>query len=200
MSGILPGLIAPFRERFPHVEIELVGRNLGDIESALQSGDIQIAITSKHSLKHQSQLRTAHLLTVGSMLLFSKEHTAAGRKDATLADFRENVFYVASSESTKLLQTNIIQTCAQFGFVPRIKICPSLSSAIFSVQCNQGVLFATELLLEKQNDRLFRCLPLDNAPRDIVMVWQPGSTDRGPGHNSSPVSLFLNEALRQSKI
>lgn len=199
MSDFLPQLINPFREKYPNVELELVGRNLGDIESALLAGDIQIAITSKHSLKRHSQFRTAPLLTVGSILLFSKHHAAADQENTTLSDFRDSTFYVASSESTELLQTYIIQACAQAGFVPRIAVRPSLSSAIFSVQCNQGVLFATELIMEKQNDHLFRHLPLDNASREIVIAWQSDATNLLPGHHGSPVGLFLNETLFYTK-
>ena len=198
MSAFLPELLAPFREKYPHVDLELVGRNLGDIESALQAGDIQVAITSRHSLKRPSQLRTAPLLTVSSILLFSVNHPVARKENAVLEDFRDNVFYVASSESTALLQTQVIQICAQAGFVPRIVICPSLASAIFSVQCNQGVLFATELILEKQNDRLFRHLPLDAVSREIVLAWRPEVTTLPANRvGGSPVNLFLNETIYQ---
>ncbi|MCI8538886.1 MAG: LysR family transcriptional regulator [Oscillospiraceae bacterium] len=189
ISPFLPSMVNSFQEKYPNVHVELVGLPLGEIEDALHAGKINVAVTMRYAIKQEGLLYIHPLISVSSVLLYSKQFLPASDRVETLADFKNCTFYLAAGNSTPVFRQSVTQECAKYGFVPQMVNCPSLSTALFYVQNNQGVLLGNELMIAKQLDYLYSYLVLNDTQRPVVLAWTPVDAD------TSPVHLFLNETL-----
>ncbi len=190
ISPFLPSMVNFFRSEYPKVHVELVGLPLGEIEDALLEGRIHAGVTMEYALEKQTQLSTHPLISVRSVLLYSGQFPIGHEGAVTLADFKDSVFYLAAANNTPLFREIVVQACAEYHFTPKIVNCPSLSTALFNVQNNQGVLLGNELMMANHLDHLYSYLTLDDIRRSIVLAWKPEDAA-----SKSPLHLFLNETL-----
>lgn len=194
ISPFLPSMVNSFQEKYPNVHVELIGLPLGELEDALNDGKINVAVTMRYALKNKNKLSIHPLITVSSVVLYSKQFRFPEKKIESLADFKDCVFYLAAGNNTPAFRQSVIQECAKYDFVPQMVNCPSLSTALFYVQNNQGVLLGSELMIAKQVDYLYSYLVLDDTQCPVVLAWKPVDAD------ASPMHLFLNEVLYNKNI
>lgn len=195
ISPFLPSVVNFFQAKYPKVDVKLVGLPLGELEDALSSGRIHAAITMEYSLEKPQDLSMHHLISVRSVLLCSKQFSAEHGKTLTLADFKDSVFYLAAGNRAPLFQQSVLQACEKCGFVPEIVNCPSVSTALFGVQNNQGVFWGNELMMANHLEHLYSYLVLDEVQRSVVLAWRPENVVA-----KSPLHLFLNETLYSNKM
>lgn len=193
ITPFLPSLVNVFQGDHPKIRVEMVGLPLGEIESALLNGDIHAAVTLNYTISERHGLFTHPMTSANSVLIYPKDFPAPEGKQLTLADFRNSVFFMSASSENATFRQAILDECQKYQFAPKVVNCPSLSTALFCVQNNQGVLLGSELMLAKHLSHLYSHLTIDNSSRSVVLAWnQPDSED-------SPLHLFLNEILYQKK-
>lgn len=191
VSPFLPSLVNSFQEKYPKVHIELVVFPLGELEDALHEGRIDVAVSMRYALKQKDTISTHQLTSVRSVLLYSNRFALPHDREATLADFKDSVFYLAAGNNTTMLfRRSVIQACAKYDFIPQIVSCPNLSTALLHVQNNQGVLLGSELMTANQLNYLYSFLPLEDM-QPIILAWKPEDL----ATETSPIRLFINETL-----
>ncbi len=182
-----------FQENYPNVHIELVCVPMGEMEEALLSGRIDVAITMHYTIQHSQLISSRTLCAVRNVLLYSQKFPIAPGHSATLADFRDSIFYLATADNIHPFREAVLLECAKYGFVPQMSNCSNLSTALFYVQNNQGVFLGNELLMANRDDRLYAHLILNDVQQPVLLAWRTDAT-------ASAVSLFVNETLYSDKF
>lgn len=187
LSDFYPSICTYFEEKYPKIQLSIEGFSFNEMNLALLRGDVDVAISLGISLRECPNVKTSHLTSAGSILIYSARHPKADKVSLTLQDFKDDLFFiVAESENHKPFSNFTRKYCAVYGFEPMLVNIPSLSSAFLKIQSGLGVLFSDDWMMAKSNP-LFRYLPT-GAIFDIHIGW----VDDGA---NSVKELFVNESL-----
>lgn len=189
----LVDMLNTFQKEYPNVQIELVSIPLGSIEDAVQNGEIDVAITMQYTMGKYKSVSTHPLLSIHSVLLYSKKFRFEHNNEVTLADFKTCTFYLATDGNIQPFRRSVEQECAKYGFAPNMVNCANLSTALLHVQNNQGVFLGSELVLANQIGHVYSQLRLDGIQRPVVLAWRRDA-------DAQPVKLFINETLYSGNI
>lgn len=192
-EAILADILNSFQTEYPNVHIELVSIPLGSIEDAIQNGEIDVAITMQYTMGKYKSVSTHPLLSIHSVLLYSKKFRFSHNHEVTLADFKNCTFYLATDGNIQPFRRLVEQECAKYGFVPNMINCSTLSTALLHVQNNQGVFLGSELVMANQINNVYSHLILDGIKRQVVLAWRRDA-------DAQPVKLFINETLYSGNI
>ena len=94
LSTFYPELRGLLVEKYPNLHVNLDGYNHLHILDALRSKEIDIAITLEIALHSQPDVSRRNVTSAPVVMLFSTLHPLASKPDLTLADFRNDPFYV----------------------------------------------------------------------------------------------------------
>lgn len=192
-EAFLEDVLTSFQKEYPNVHIELVSVPLGSIEEALQNGEIDVAITMQYTTGKYKSVTTHPLLSIHSVLLYSKRFQFNHNNEVSLADFKYCTFYLATGGNIQPFRRLVEQECAKYDFVPNMVSCSNLSTALLHVQNNQGVFLGSELVLANQINSVYSHLILDGIERQVVLAWRRDA-------DAQPVKLFINETLYSGNI
>lgn len=189
----LAGILNSFQKEYPNVHIELISIPLGSIEDAIQNGEIDVAITMQYTMGKYKSVSSHPLLSIHSVLLYSKRFRFNHNHEVSLADFKYCTFYLATDGNIQPFRRSVEQECAKYGFVPNMVNCSTLSTALLHVQNNKGVFLGSELVLANRIDQVYSHLILDGITRQVVLAWRRDA-------DAQPVKLFINETLYSGNI
>ena len=146
-----------FRKLFPSLELELECSRLTDLLSKLQAGKLDLIMTHEFYPPIQYGLTVRHLTNSGSGILYSHAYF---QNIKSLADLKNVDFLVFDSDIEKKFGSVLKRICSEYGYVPTIKNCGQLSSAMFNMACGKGVMFFTDWD-NAVNNSSYNLLPLE---------------------------------------
>ncbi len=186
MSSFSPQLRKLRDEKYPEMKIRLDGYNHLAVLDALVGGAIDIAITLEITVENRPELSMRTVTSAPAVMLFSSLNPLAQKEDLTLADFRDDPFYVISPDGigSNPMEKLAVEVCRQAGFTPRIERIPSSASVLMRLQGGTGVQ-VTCAWTGACRLPLFRMIPL-NYPLNISAVW----LDTGA---PTPKTRFIDE-------
>ena len=186
LSEFYPQLSNLLSERYPNLKLNLSGFNHDHIFSALRHGEVDVVITSESLLRGRKELSSALLTQRRGILLFSAHHPLALKPDLSLADFRNEPFYVTAPPSMKGPTMEVLSMFSDIGDPPNIEYVSTLSAAYMKLSSGRGALLCNDWMMAKNNP-LFACLPL-NIKRGVSLAWLTEN-------QSTATHLFINEVL-----
>lgn len=141
LSTFYPELRGILVEKYPKLHVNLDGYNHLHIIDALRRKEIDVAITLEIALRSQPDVSSRIVTSAPVVMLFSTLHPLANKPDLTLADFRDDPFYVItpSSGSENPMEQLAIDVCKGAGFVPKIEHTSSSASVLMRLQNGSGV-------------------------------------------------------------
>ena len=120
------------------------------------------------------------LTSIRSGLIFSVAHPQVRQENLSLADFKNEQFYLVSNakeqDVAKRAETKLKNICRACGFEPMITPVNSVISAYSMVLCGQGIILVSEWSMSRTNTSM-RYLPLDNIKTDICACWLSEEND-----------------------
>ncbi len=109
-SRILPSLLAVFKKKFPHVDVNLRSNSNGAIHNSILNGELEIAVTSR--MPHSSLLYAEPYLPMKRVAFAAKDDPLAKKKALKLSDL-ENIPLIIrneeESESSTCLTLNALR-------------------------------------------------------------------------------------------
>ncbi len=169
ISAFFPRITEVLAENYPKLQISIIGLALETIQKSLERGEADLVITNESLLRGQENICSVLLTRLQGILLFSAQHPLADAPDLTLADFKDEVFYVTAPPTMREATTELLSVCAAAEFFPRIEFVPTLSTALMNLSAGQGVLLCHDWMMARNNP-LFRALPL-NVDRAVGIAW-----------------------------
>lgn len=186
LSDFYPKICGIFKERFPDICLSMGGYNHVHILDALERGEISVAITLDDSVPKHSHFSHRKITDVQAMLLTSALNPCAQKEMLSLADFKDEPFFVIAPDTgvEGSLEQNTQILCRAAGFVPNIVRVHSSASIMTRLQAGRGVRITCDWERTGSPD-IFRFIPLDHALR-VCAVWV--DDDQNPAKY-----IFLNE-------
>ena len=188
LSNFFPKLRASFVEKFPDIHLRLNGYNHIAILDALVRDEISIAITLNACIPEQAAFSRREITSVRAMLITSAFNPCAQKEHLSLADFKDNPFFVIAPETEGVgsLEQTTRELCMAAGFTPDIVRMPSSAAIQTRLQGGEGARIASEWE-RVGSPELFRFTPLDHR-LSICAAWV--------GNDQNPAKyILLNELL-----
>lgn len=140
LSTFYPELRGLLVEKYPNLHLNLDGYNHLHVIDALRSKEIDIAITLEIALRSQPDVARRNITSAPVVMLISTLHPLAEKPDLTLADFRNDPFYVIAPASggDNPMEQLAIDVCQQAGFTPQIEHTSNSASVLMRLQNGVG--------------------------------------------------------------
>lgn len=168
------------KARFP--DLQLIPNVYRDEEllNKLMMGNLDFIIATSDNIKKREGVISQALTSIRSGLIFSVSHPQIRQENLSLADFKNEQFYLVSNakeqDVAKRAETKLKNICRACGFEPVITPVNSVSSAYSMVLCGQGIILVSEWSMSRANTSM-RYLPLDNIKTDICACWLSEEND-----------------------
>ena len=196
-NRLLPEIIQAFRQDFPDVEVNLQEMTTVAQVKALQASEIDVGFL--HLPIHADDLHTEVVIVDQFVAVLPENHPLAKLPQLSLRSLAEEPFVLFSRQAKPDFYEQLIKTCQQVGFTPRIvQEATPPEVAISFVAAGVGVSLVTAIHQEKQNSGVvFRTVSeaiagggaLPIAPLEIAIAWQQNN-------KSSVVRSFVDLAKK----
>lgn len=154
MSKCLPYITKSLLSVYPNIITYFVSYDYKDLNSKIENGEIDIAVSISHNFENLSNINTKEIIKIPSLLFYSVAHHLASKPNLTFEDFKNETFYVFSDQSKINSRERVIDICSDYGFVPNIVIVPNIESMVLNVENGLGVAVFDEWIQYKNNPML----------------------------------------------
>ena len=189
LSTFYPELRGILVEKYPKLQVNLDGYNHIHVIDALRRKEIDIAITLEIALHGQPNVSKRTMTSAPVVMLISTLHPLAKQERLTLADFKDDPFYVISPANggDNPMEQLAVSVCKAAGFVPKIEHTPNSASVLMRLQNGTGVQI-TCAWTGACKLPLYRVIELDQT-LNISAAWLD--------NNSNPAAqVFIDELYR----
>lgn len=189
LSAFYPELRGILVQKYPELRVNLDGYNHIHVIDALRRKEIDIAITLEIALRGQPDVSKRNVTSAPVVMLISTLHPLAQKENLTLADFRDDPFYVIAptAGSDNPMEQLAIDVCEAAGFTPKIEHTPNSASVLMRLQNGLGAQI-TCAWTGACKLPLYRVIVLDQM-LNISAAWL--------NDNSNPAKqVFINELYR----
>ena len=194
IDPLLPGVVAEFQRRYPHVQLSLSRSPLGLLPQQLYQGEVDLALTYGFSLFEQPELMTVNVQKFNSCILLPRNHPLADKPDLSLTDLAQERFIQLSPQVSQEGDKFLRQLFARYGIQPHIIPVKSMGDVLTWVELGHGVALTTNRTTEHHHPKMV-VRPL-NEPEafghDIAIGWH--KTNYNPA-----IALFMELLERELK-
>lgn len=189
LSQFYPQIRNIFRDKYPGVKLNLEGYNHIHILDALSENRIDLGITLGITIPNKSKVVSRTIATAPAIAMFSSSHPLAGSDGLSLADFRDEPFYVITPTEQEVnpMEQLTLQLCRNAGFEPHLEYIPNSANVLLKLQSGVGVQITCQWTCASHFP-MYSTLLLDHRLA-ICAAWLDD------GHTPSK-HLFVNELLR----
>lgn len=171
LSEFFPKMRAVLGDKHPNLQLDLNGYNHTQVLDALLQNDIDMAITLAITVQGQPEFSRREFTAVQTVVLFSAHHPLAQKKNLTLADFKDEPFFVITPQSgaANPMEQLTLDVCQAAGFTPKIEHVPSSASVLLRLQGGSGAQITSEWTGACKLP-IYRMMPLSHK-LNISAVW-----------------------------
>ena len=179
------GLIAePLSQARPEIRLEVEARKLSELIVALQSGDIDVAVTHGFFTPAIYGLVTRRICDTGCGVLYSRERFGEVHR---MEELRDAAFLLFDDDITRRFTGLIRDICARHGFRPEVRTFDRLPTALFAAARGEGVMLFSDWDSAARNGS-FGYLRLPERLPVVMMLF--------PENAPETVELFVRESVR----
>jgi DNA-binding transcriptional LysR family regulator len=168
LNYLLPRVLTPFMQDYPHIQIDLVEREDSTLEDAVARGEIDCAMVTRYG---PPRVTVVHLFSEEIFLVVSTNHRFATRSSVSLTELEEEPLVMPPISMN--IARHIAEACRKAGFEPKIASYVNYLglSKSFARQ-ERGVLLLPKMALDPQKLEGLAIVPLeDNFTRDLDLIY-----------------------------
>jgi DNA-binding transcriptional LysR family regulator len=173
--SFLPDLIRRYKLEYPNVKLVLQDLYPVELDSALDRGVIDIAITRALSLERSKNFQSKVLLRDPLVAVLPRSRKLKSNK-IRLADLANERFVLFHRQGAPGVFDTIVGACRAQGFSPRVENEPNSMQTILSlIEAEEGVAIvpASASNLRSNGVQFVRLIP-DNLYLDLIAAWPAG--------------------------
>jgi DNA-binding transcriptional LysR family regulator len=183
---ILLKKINSFLLKYPNINLNLESVGYKSIKIGILNNYYDLAITTEEQFKGIQNINIKKITDVPWILLYSKSHALAGKKELDITDFKDDPLYTLSLEEISWLHPVYESYCKSKGFIPEIKYFPNLESIYLALDRGSGYTILDQWVRVKLNP-VYQYFELDKSFA-VCVVWKK--------ENPNPAArIFLEECL-----
>lgn len=151
ISGFYPELLDSFRRKYPNIEVNLEIYSIKGLIQALKAEKVDAIMTLGVTLTDIEGITSVKLAEIPKILLYSSNHKFAGKPGLSIADFKNDVFFIMSAEEVAYASRLVHEYCEPYGFKPKIQCVRNIESMNVYVQNGLGVAISDFWSREKEH-------------------------------------------------
>ena len=140
-----PRMKKAFEAACPGSALVLAGNSKGTIFDEIISGGADVALNISHPIEDVSKVCLEPFVSIPVTLLFSSTHPLCSKEHLSIADFKNETFYIPEHPSKDCppdsMQTLTLNICRKYGFEPKLCDLVDHQDVLFNIQNNLGVTF-----------------------------------------------------------
>lgn len=172
---VVPKILSVFRDRYPHVELEIVEDCTEELVEALDKTEIDLAFL--HPPLRADFLNLIFIEQEPFAIALSSEHPLASQTKISLADLANDTFILHPREHGPVLYDRIQQLCQQAGFSPKILHQDTDKSFLALVTAEIGICLITPSMQTTKNPGIICLSIVGEAPiLDHAVAWRQNDT------------------------
>lgn len=193
---LLPAILRTFRNKYPHVSINLNRYNQGEMIKALNEDELDLVLTFSFGLpdqdkvgNHKNKILTHHLLTEDLYLVVERNSELAQMwqgKTIPIKALAREPFVIQNRHESPQGFDKTLQICIDNGFSPNIVSTPnSVQTILLLVESKMGIALLPGSLKAYAGPNLsFISVDLQKDYRDneIVAAWKETNSNASLGH------------------
>ncbi len=184
LSGFLPRLITRFNAAYPNVSVGIESRGFKNLLSSLRSDKVDVILTLDVTIDRDDDFAIQPLTEIPHILLYHASRQRTDGERMTVADFKDDIFWVVSEEEVPRAPEFVRSYCAPYGFEPKVRTVPNIESMLSALQNGLGVAIMDVWQRDLTNED-FRYLTLASS-HIVSLAWRKS--------NPNPaIPLFVNE-------
>ncbi|KUO49875.1 MAG: LysR family transcriptional regulator [Desulfitibacter sp. BRH_c19] len=157
-ASFFPKTIGDFIQSYPTIELELMEVGSKKIETAVETGDVDVGIICSAPAQPEA-FEITPLISDPLMVVFYPEHPMSKRNKISLKDLKDEKFVLFGEDFS--LHDHIINCCRSAGFLPQI-VCRS-SQRDFMVEmvvAKLGIALLPQKICQELNPKKIVALPI----------------------------------------
>jgi DNA-binding transcriptional LysR family regulator len=178
--------IVDFRSRHPNIDTQLDSAGFKLIENGLRNNYYDTIITTLVDFNKSDEYEYQVVIESPSILLFSANHVLSQKNSLSIADFKNETFYVLSEDEKPMIKTLHKEYCVTKGFAPQFQEFPNHDSIFLALTMGSGCALLDGSMRIRDNTA-YKWLELDFMV-EIGFVWK--KTNANPA-----LRLFLDEVI-----
>jgi DNA-binding transcriptional LysR family regulator len=188
LYGIFPDIVRVFRQKFPHVRIELFEMAVSGQAELLRSGRIDVSFLRPPLIEKGLVMRT--ILQESWVAALPSSHAAARHSIVALKSLAKDPFILFPRNLAPNLYDGILAMCQRAGFSPHVVIEAQLQATVSLVAAGMGVALVPESLRNLRRKGVVYKQLQEPAPKvALALAWRD--------EEMTPVlRSFLSLALR----
>lgn len=163
--------------RFPNIQWDYYLGNFAEIEHAMDTSSIDLAVTLSTELSEKHPPEQSLILTSMRLyLLMSPTHPLADWEQITIADLKNETFFLFSEEYSYDSNNKVLMDCKLNGFVPRqVRYFSNINQLELSLIAGQGIFVGYDIFFTNNGEHLKK-FPLEKLNglklSDLVVAWR----------------------------
>lgn len=146
--GILEGQILPpnfrdayheFIKTYPNVYIELYSQSFSQLRKSLDAQELDVALTINFDIKDSAAYLFVKTDRDDCAILASESHPIANKKIRGWKDLKDELIILVDEEDSASVRELVTEDCRQAGFVPNLRLVPSLNDQMLWIDAGMGV-------------------------------------------------------------
>ncbi|WP_193708445.1 LysR family transcriptional regulator [Alkalibaculum sporogenes] len=152
---LLREIIEEFEKKYPYVELHIEQNNFKKLSKDLKEGIYDIIFAIAGEINDIGSLEKITLKNEQAVLVVSKKHPKANKKNMNATEIADENFIMLSEECGQLNFERMIESCRQDGYEPKItERVNSLDTLMFMVELNRGVSFLPRSQINNLNNKV----------------------------------------------
>jgi DNA-binding transcriptional LysR family regulator len=188
--GLLPSSKA-FCKAYPHILLSLYSGGFREIKNGLLNNKYDLVVTFSKPFQGLPDICVQDISSIPCILLFSADHSLAGKQDLEITDFKDDTFYIIAEGEGPFPKQDFVFYCKSKGFIPRFQAMPNLDSVLLALQNGSGYTIIDTWMRQK-DDAAFKYLPLDFSAT-ISSLWKADNANKA-------LPLFLKTCVPGMKL
>lgn len=139
VGDLLPEVLKFFDDYYANVKINLRNYSFNGLIEGLYSNKLDLIFTLKFDVRDRERIGYRVIEKTKDHVVVHNSHRLADARFVKLSDFKEDIIMMVdpndSEESPKL----IMDACKREGFIPKVKLAPSIQAEMLWVEAGVGV-------------------------------------------------------------
>lgn len=169
--GFFPALLRKFKEHSPNLQINVARFSFSGLAEGLYNRTLDLAVTMEFDAARRPGLAYRVMERAPNCLVVPRSHPLLRTEPLTLKDFRNEVFITNAADDSPAGLENILSSCREAGFTPRLKYAASLEQYMLLVEAGYGVAVLNQHNSLYQNPNLFFLHLPEIGEGGVVVMW-----------------------------
>lgn len=187
MQSILPKLLKKFNNDCPNIQFYLEELTNKEQLAALLKGDIDLGFMRSNQVGQDMMIRSVYKETF--TLVLPKDHPINNSNFKNIGELKDEDFILFPNDQSQLYYQQIINICADQGFIPKVTHRSIHAPTIFKLVENHMGLSVIPTSLATSDNKHIKFIELSNVSQqtELYAVWKK--------NNDNPALPYLLEML-----